>query len=308
MCMGKNNINGMKLQKELYEGGFSRAYETMFNWEDRRDAELPFYKKIVKKYEVKSVLDVGCGNGFHVSLFKELSGIKRIVGTDNSNTMLRIARERLNERGLKGITLIRTDFLSTASVLKDKFDLILCVFGLSAIPSKKILVQSLIQFKKLLSKNGVLVIEDTNGDRIINHFPGTEHKLIEAAYYTLIEKKSFRVTVFNGFRLPQISKSKGFLTMNVWFQPLFQLLKKKSMYIKVYHNFNPYLINDHIFIRQGLIKRIDIESYRTRCWLLTKKNLGQYLTLAGFKKISFYSNHKFAPYNSHSYSQIVTAL
>ncbi len=294
-----------ELTKRTYDGGFGDVYGSTFSWNERWENDHAFYEKIVKQYKVKSVLDVGCGNGFHLCLLSEIDGIHRIVGVDYSKKMVKIAREILKDRNIHNVNVVRANCLDLASHFQEKFDLIVCEFVLSAIPSEKQIIESLVQLKKLLSKNGLLLIEDRNGDRIANNPPNVEMRSIDEISYDIVKRKNISIKIFDTWKIPRIFYSKHKWIVEIGLPSLYQYMKQKNVYLKVYHNVDPYIVHDHIFIRQGLFRRLDIEQYKTRCWLLPKKKLMKYLDKAGFGKYTFYSNHTFDPYRQNSQNQVV---
>ena len=302
----KENI--ASLTRKLYESNFPFFYDVLYNKEERFKRESPFYKKIVKRRKIKSILDVGCGNGFHLILFNKLPGIKKLVGIDNSEKMLKLAHKNLLRENLKEVILLKKDIRDMDN--NDiKFDLITCIYSLSALPSNQQVQVSLSKFKKLLTPRGILLIEDTNGDRIINQNPTVECRSMDAEEMRLFKRFNIEVTVCKKLNpLIQIGKNvNGGLKVTIGSGAIFKFLQSKNLYFKVYHNLDPWLVNDHIFLSQGLIKRRQLESFRTVCCLLPRRKLEEFLKKAGFQKIQFYSNHNFAPFTRDSDIQIVMA-
>jgi len=306
--MKPNKENIVSLTRQLYESKFPFFYDALYNKEERFKRERPFYQKIVKSRKITSILDVGCGNGFHLILFSKLSGVKSVVGVENSEKMLKLAQENLLRENLKKVILLKKDIRDIDNI-DIKFDLITCIYVLSALPSNQQVQASLNKFRKLLSPGGMLIIEDTNGDRIMKQNPTVEFRPMEAEELRLFKRLNIEVLVCQKLRpLIHIRKkaNRGW-RLKISSPSIFRFLQSKNLYFKVYHNLDPFLVNDHLFLSQGLIKRKQLESFRTVCCLLPRRKLEEFLRKAGFQKIRFYSSHRSTPYTNASYFQIVTA-
>jgi len=98
------------------------------------------------------VLDVGCGNGRLGKFLKER--LKKIdyVGIDENKYLLNQAKKTLSE-----VKLIEKNVLDDWE-LKDKFDLIAIIGLLHHIPGKENRLKILKRAKKLLSKDGVIIL------------------------------------------------------------------------------------------------------------------------------------------------------
>ncbi len=95
------------------------------------------------------VLDLGCGNGRLYEALKE----KQVdyVGCDNSKELIKIAQEKYPEGNFK-----LTDGLTLP--LKDhSFDIIYCIAVLHHIPSKLLRKKFLLEAKRVLRPNGLLI-------------------------------------------------------------------------------------------------------------------------------------------------------
>jgi SAM-dependent methyltransferase len=86
---------------------------------DRREFAL----EVAREYEAPRVLDVGGGSGRIGELFLE-QGASRYVNVDLSDSMLELARERLERFGDK-VMLLQGDFLETA--IPGSFEVILAL-------------------------------------------------------------------------------------------------------------------------------------------------------------------------------------
>lgn len=115
----------------------------------------PIFEQILESNTTKSILDLGCGNGFFTKYFKKYD--KRIVGVDGSIYGLKQALMA----GFDECWQVK-DFNSDPIELHEKFDLIICkdVMEHLLFPD-----QFLQNATKLLSPNGRLLVQ------VPNHFP-----------------------------------------------------------------------------------------------------------------------------------------
>ena len=119
----------------------------------------PFARKLrmigMKMFPVQegmSVLDVGCGTGTHLGIYKK-AGCE-VFGIDSSSAMLDIAQAKLGERA----ELCLGD-ASQMPFPDESFDLILVIFVLHEMPAP---IRSLVisEIKRVMRKSGRLLIMD----------------------------------------------------------------------------------------------------------------------------------------------------
>ncbi len=115
--------------------------------------ELDFIKEEVK--EGDKILDLGCGNGRLYEFLKE----KRIeyTGIDSSEKLLELARKKYGVEA----KFIRGDALSLPFA-DESFDKIISIAVLHHIPSKELRRKFLSEARRVLKKNGVLIISVWN--------------------------------------------------------------------------------------------------------------------------------------------------
>ncbi len=115
--------------------------------------ELLLFKKYVKRED--RVLDVGCGNGRLAALFKNMD--VSYVGVDNSEELIRIARKRT-----KNIKDPRVEFVRGSGTAlpfdEGSFNVVFSVATLHHIPSSKFRLKFLKEAKRVLKKEGVLIV------------------------------------------------------------------------------------------------------------------------------------------------------
>jgi ubiquinone/menaquinone biosynthesis C-methylase UbiE len=88
--------------------------------------------EIFQSLRFRSVLDMCCGTGNQLVLYRNSSEVETIVGTDISDQSLATARERLGELEPR-CRLVRAEMdevLEDPALQKMRFDLISCVYGL----------------------------------------------------------------------------------------------------------------------------------------------------------------------------------
>jgi len=116
-------------------------------------------KKAVEKLNLEKgdrVLEVACGTGLNFPLLEEKVGKQgKITGVDYVEEMIEASKKLVKRKSFKNITLIKKD--AARLNIKEKFDAVLSTVGISAIPDH---VSALKQIKKILKKDGTLVVLD----------------------------------------------------------------------------------------------------------------------------------------------------
>lgn len=142
----------------------SLAYDQSINWNVRLRRELPFILNALSESGGSRVLDMACGSGRH-SIALALEGAD-VVGFDSSASMIQAAKELASENGVATRFMV-ADMTNLEPVLKEEFDLIVCLGNSLA------LVPSLLEVKKLvsavhslLSPKGIFVAQVLNFEQI----------------------------------------------------------------------------------------------------------------------------------------------
>lgn len=122
--------------------------------------EFEDFLKIIKPSKgVKiKLLDAGCGNGRLLDFFNEKS-IKNIdyTGIDNNRVLLKIARGKHPKAEFKKAAFKYGDILSLPLPARS-FDCVWCIAVLHHIPGTRLQLKALKILKKILKKNGVLML------------------------------------------------------------------------------------------------------------------------------------------------------
>ncbi len=146
-----------KKVKELLELVKRNYNEIAANFDATRKKEIwPEIRKIAADVkEGASVLDVGCGNGRLLEVFKD----KKInyLGFDNSEELIKIAKNNYPTSHF-----LVADILNLEQVEDKKFDYVFCLAVIQHIPSRELRLEALRQMAKRLNENGNLVISTWN--------------------------------------------------------------------------------------------------------------------------------------------------
>lgn len=108
--------------KEFYEK-YSKMYRSLHGLEGA--GEWHQLKKMLPPIQNKSVLDLGCGYGWHTKYASE-QGAKEVIGVDISKNMLDIARKKNNA---ENITYIQNS-IEDLDFLDKKFDIVISSLAL----------------------------------------------------------------------------------------------------------------------------------------------------------------------------------
>lgn len=147
-------------------------YET---FADRYDifAEDPasrdFYREQFAKNDIGSVLDCACGTGRDLVTFHRL-GCK-VVGSDISPSMLRVARERLQSEGIDA-ALHELDFRKLPAHFDQEFDCVACLGGsLLECADEAAMLSGLHSMYAVLREGGLLVLTQGITDKLWRERP-----------------------------------------------------------------------------------------------------------------------------------------
>lgn len=134
--------------KNLY-GKLAKYYDYIYFDKDYRH-EAAVINNILKKYKVKTVLDVACGTGNHA---KYLHKKYKITGLDLNKNMIDIAKKKV-----RGVKFILGDMKTFK--LPQKFDAIMCMFtSISYNIDKKQLKKTLNNFYNHLNRGGIILFD-----------------------------------------------------------------------------------------------------------------------------------------------------
>lgn len=162
-----------KIEKERFVSFTGRHYDSMINWKKRFAYELPVLFKIFKKEKVKKIIDLGVWTGEHtLGVLKR--GYKRlkleVLGLDHNPAMIQMCnkkKEKLPVYLRNKIEFMLTDFANLDRKIKYVYDAAISMGnGLAYIPATP---QKLFKgLSPLLKKNGVLILQLLNFEKILN--------------------------------------------------------------------------------------------------------------------------------------------
>lgn len=145
---------------------FSEAYDLMFPREERIRSEEPFWRELVARYRVKSVLDCACGTGGHPILFARLGCTA--YGSDLSPRMVEAAMANALEAGVT-VNLRVSSFTELTAAFKEdeRFDAVICVGNsLTLAPTDNDVATALRAMYAVLNPGGVCALNIFNWDRL----------------------------------------------------------------------------------------------------------------------------------------------
>jgi SAM-dependent methyltransferase len=130
----------------------AKYYDLIYSWKDYK-GEVNRIEELIKKYKISDgnkLLDVGCGTGKHIEYFKNKFSC---TGTDINAEMLEVAEENISN-----VIFKRADMITLK--LKDKFDIIVCLFSsIGYVKTYSNLKKTIMNFADHLEKGGLTIIE-----------------------------------------------------------------------------------------------------------------------------------------------------
>jgi SAM-dependent methyltransferase len=148
----------------LYDD-FSENYDRFVNWHARLALEMPFFRELFQRWQVRRILDVACGTGQHAIAFAR-EGYE-VTATDLSKPMIQRARAAATQAGVK-VNVARLGFGELARGLAGTYDAITCLGNsLPHLTTDEALLAALQDMCTLLAGSGVLVIQNRNFDRVL---------------------------------------------------------------------------------------------------------------------------------------------
>jgi SAM-dependent methyltransferase len=142
----------------------SLVYDRSINWDARLGRELPFILNALSESGGNRILDMACGSGRH-SVALALKGAD-VVGFDSSTAMIQAAKELAAENGVE-IRFMVADMTNLETILKEKFDLIICLGNsLALVPALQEAKNLLSAVHSRLNSDGVFVAQVLNFEQI----------------------------------------------------------------------------------------------------------------------------------------------
>jgi len=154
----------LKLYSDLAEI-YDQLYLVTFNYE--QDAE--FVDSILKKYQIKEFLEIGCGSGHLANLLVKMG--YKIAGVDLYEEMLQIARKRLPE-----IQFIQQDIRKLK--LDRKFDAIIAMGRMfTYMTTNEDVEQSIGSIASYLNPGGIILFDNFSAPHFVKNFQESQEKI-----------------------------------------------------------------------------------------------------------------------------------
>jgi len=137
----------------------------MVSWKERLQRETGFLLSLARDTGAASVLDAACGTGMHAVMLAG-SGL-RCTGVDLSPRMIERARKNAEDAGVS-VDFRAAAFGDLPSSFTGRFDLVLCLGNsLPHVLDDDSLHRTLLDFSRVMSPGGALVIQNRNYDRVL---------------------------------------------------------------------------------------------------------------------------------------------
>jgi len=107
--------------------------------------------RILPRREYDSILDLGTGSGFYLPLLSKTG--RRVHGVDLA-PVLHLTHKMIRKKGLPNVLLSKAD-VARLPFKSDCFDLLFCLSLIEHIQDQE---RTLMEFKRVLRKNGVLIL------------------------------------------------------------------------------------------------------------------------------------------------------
>ncbi len=142
-------------------------YATRYNKTGTKDPiRIEFFRLLLDKYRIKSVLDCACGTGNDLILLQSLGA--QVVGSDVSEAMLSEARNNLDSNQID-LPLSKADFRELPQNFDKRFDAVLCLTtSLPQVMAEKEIIKALKSMRSVLESDGVLVLSQGLTDKQFN--------------------------------------------------------------------------------------------------------------------------------------------
>jgi 2-polyprenyl-3-methyl-5-hydroxy-6-metoxy-1,4-benzoquinol methylase len=161
-------MDSEKLERNLVQfyDSLANEYDELTGFAERFDKERLIFQMLVQKYDMKIVLDAGCGTGIHSILLSQLG--LHVTATDISAQMLRQAKRNAEHMSVQ-VDTIQTSFQGMNESVHNKFDAVFCLGNtLPHVLTEEELCQSFKSFREILNSGGRVFLQLLNYDRILN--------------------------------------------------------------------------------------------------------------------------------------------
>jgi len=145
----------------------SSFYDEMISFKSRFENEKKVFESVLKKYPAKTILDAGCGSGYHSSILASLGS--DVTGFDPAEKMLTLAEKNIQKYGVKA-EFLQADYLSFPSHINHKFDAIYTL-GNSFVHLTTLeeISEALYKFRSTLNIGGYVCLGILNFDKVLEN-------------------------------------------------------------------------------------------------------------------------------------------
>ncbi len=159
--------------REEYVSSFVEKWDSLIGWDKREASEGEFFIETLRKHNVKKVLDVATGTGFHsIRLLK--AGFE-VVSADGSPAML----AKAFENGVKHGFILRTvqaDWRFLNRDVHGEYDAIICLGNsFTHLFDENDRRKALAEYYAMLKHDGILIIDQRNYDAILDNGYSSKH-------------------------------------------------------------------------------------------------------------------------------------
>lgn len=147
--------------KQKSKSYFNKHSSTIINRNGYWSCDYRITSKILKKRNVKNLIDIGCGNGAFLDMFHEAAPGVKLSGLDISREMVAKSRERL-----PGADIVEGD-AENMPFTDESFDAVSCHMSIHHHPHPE---KSLAEMYRILEHNGTVVINELTGPKWLRRF------------------------------------------------------------------------------------------------------------------------------------------
>lgn len=123
--------------QDTYNEDYSKLYDVIWYDKKRYKSEVLYISKNVDTLQPKTILDLGCGTGNHINLWKDIWPDSVTTGMDLSIDQIYRARSKN-----PGLTIVQGNYLDRGAWRNESYDVIACMYGAGQYTNK---TQKLIQ-------------------------------------------------------------------------------------------------------------------------------------------------------------------
>src|SRR6056297_1990406 len=172
---GKNPVKQRETGNyaQEYVKSFVDKWDELIDWESRAQSEGDFFIQALKQHNVKKVLDVATGTGFHSVRLLE-AGFE-VVSADGSPEMLVKAFENARRRG-HILRTVQADWRWLNRDVHGEYDAIICLGNsFTHMFSERDRRKALAEYYAMLKHDGILILDQRNYDRILDEGFSSKH-------------------------------------------------------------------------------------------------------------------------------------